>query len=101
MGFAIYRSVKFASSAPVALIGGILRFGICSMIVINDKTFYDFPIMYGGCPFYLGNGKLEGAKKVYPVFAPYSTRKRGIIPIYQAAAKNCLIKPEHTQMGQS
>lgn len=46
-------------------------------------------------------GNWREAKKVYPVFAPYSTRKRGIIPIYQAAAKNCLIKPEHTQMGQS
>lgn len=27
MEFAIYQSVKFANSAPVALIGGILRFG--------------------------------------------------------------------------
>ena len=28
MEFVSYRSVKFASSAPVALIGGILRFGL-------------------------------------------------------------------------
>lgn len=28
MEFAIYQSVKFANSAPVALIGGILRFGL-------------------------------------------------------------------------
>ena len=26
--FAIYQSVKFANSDPVALIGGILRFGL-------------------------------------------------------------------------
>lgn len=77
MGFAIYRSVKFASSAPVALIGGILRFGICSMIVINDKTFYDFPIMCGGCPFYLGNGKLEGGKESISGFCALFDKKKG------------------------
>ena len=35
MEFAIYQSVKFASSAPVALIGGILRFGTYNMVILS------------------------------------------------------------------
>ena len=35
MEFAIYRNVKFASSAPVALIGGILRFGTYNMVILS------------------------------------------------------------------
>lgn len=35
MEFVSYRSVKFASSAPVALIGGILRFGTYNMVILS------------------------------------------------------------------
>ena len=35
MEFAIYQSVKFANSAPVALIGGILRFGTYNMVILS------------------------------------------------------------------
>ncbi len=48
------------------------------MVVINDKTFYEFPVMCGVCPFYLGNGKLEGGRESQSGFCTLFDKKKGV-----------------------
>lgn len=99
MEFVSYRSVKFASSAPVALIGDILRFGIYSMVVINDKTFYDFPVMCGGCPFYLDNGLLNGGKENISGFCTLFDKKKGYYSNIPDRCKKLFDKAKTYQNG--
>lgn len=60
-----------------------------------------FPLCAAVALFIWVMGNWRETKKVYLDFVLYSIRERGIIPTYQAAAKNCLIKPNRTRMGQS
>jgi hypothetical protein len=56
------------------------------MVVISGKTFYDFPYMCGGCPFYLGNGKMEGGKESTSGFCTLFDKRKGY---YSNIPKRC------------
>lgn len=59
---------------------------LVGMVTINDKTFYDFPLMCGGCPFYLGNGKMEGGKESISGFCTLFDKRKGY---YSNIPKRC------------
>lgn len=56
------------------------------MISINGKTFHSIPYMCGECPFFLGNGKLQGMKEsTKGICIQFDKRKN----LYDSLPKRC------------
>lgn len=47
------------------------------MVTINGRTFYEFPFMCGECPFYLGNGRMDGGKESISGFCILFDKRKG------------------------